>query len=133
GAAPNDPRAAQLCDKSVRLRPDVPWFQLASAIAAYRSERFGEALGRLEAADALAGDQLYCRVMIDLFRAMSQQRSGAREAARDSLEKALSRLNTTATTDVNGSVDYGASWHDRLMCEVIHREAASLIDDGNEP
>jgi tetratricopeptide (TPR) repeat protein len=127
GEHPNDSRAAQLCDKAMSMRPEVSWFQLASAIAKYRAGQFQDALDRLRIADAQAGEQVYCRVLIELFRAMSQHQLGKQEAAQDSLKKAIDRLNATAPTAEDEVPDYGPGWHDRLMGEVIRREAEALI------
>jgi tetratricopeptide (TPR) repeat protein len=135
-AAPDAARAAQLCEKSASLRPDVSWFQLAAAIAEYRSRQFSEALASLEAAEAQVGDQVHCRVLIELFCAMSLHRAGKPEAARQSLAAAvghLSEIRPKPAGSEAASLDYGESWHDLLMCEVILREAESLLRSKTPP
>ncbi len=132
GAAPNDSRPARLIDKAVGMQPDAPWFLLASAIAKYRAGQFRDALERLQRAETQSGDQRYCNALIELFRATSQHQLGEKDAAKASLERAIGLLNSTAPkakdeTAEDESLDYGSNWHDRLICEVILREAQALI------
>lgn len=128
-AIPNDARPAQLVEKAVGKRPEVPWFQLAAAIAKYRAGKFKESIAQLRTAETQAGDQVYCRTLVELFQAMSQHRLGEHEAAQESLEKASERLIATAPKPEDDTVDYGTSWHDRLMIEVIRREAEVVLRD----
>ncbi len=127
GAAPRDSRASQLCDKAAAMRPENAWFQLASAIAKYRAGKFQDAFDRLQVAEVQAGGQVYCRALIELFRAMSLHHLGQREAAQESLKRAVDELNASDPKAEDGALDYGSSWHDRLMSEVIRREAEALI------
>jgi len=135
-ALPGDARPAQLCDKSASWRPDVPWFQLASAIARYRDKKYQDALARLQTAEAQVGNQVYCHVLIELFRAMSLHRLEQQEAARQSLEAALRRLGEITPKPPEAeeaTLDYGSGWHDYLMCEVVRREAETLVGDETVP
>lgn len=132
-AVPNDSRPAQLVDKAVGKRPEVSWFQLAAAIAKYRAGKFKDAIAQLETAEKQAGDQVYCRMSIELFQAMSQHQLGEHDAAQKSLEEAVERLEATAPKPEDEAVDYGTSWHDRLMTEVIRREAEALLRKAPPP
>ncbi len=131
-AAPNDSRVKRLVDKAVGMQPDSPWFQLASAIAKYRDGQFNDALLQLQPAEAQSGEQVYCTVMIKLFQATSQHQLGEQDAAKVSLESAVELLDSTAPKaeedEAEGeALDYGSNWHDRLLCQVILREAEALI------
>ncbi len=128
-AVPNDSRPTQLVDRAVGKRPDVSWLQLAAAIAKYRSGKFKDALEQLQTAETQAGDQVYCRTFIELFQAMSQHHLGEHDAAQKSLAKAVARLDASAPQPEDETVDYGTSWHDYLMAEVIRREAEGLLRD----
>ena len=51
-----------------------------------------------------------------------------REAyAQASLDQAIGMLDSTAPKPEGDQVDYGSSWHDRLICEVVRREAEALL------
>lgn len=126
-AAPNDARPAQLAERAAGLRPDSAWFRLAAAIAKYRAAQFAEALDQLQRAEAQAGSQTYCQVLIELFRAMSQHQLGQPDAAQGSLDRASALLKPTAPQTQDEGVDYGPAWHDYLIGEVILREATTLI------
>ncbi|MBL7044534.1 MAG: tetratricopeptide repeat protein [Pirellulaceae bacterium] len=126
-AAPDDPRPAKLAEEAVGMRSDNSWFALASAIAKYRAGQFQESLDRLRIAQVRSGDQTYCNVLIELFRAMSQHQLGEQNAARKSLGKAIDLLNSNVPTPIDDVVDYGPSWHDRLISQIILREAKALI------
>jgi len=135
-ALPGDARPAQLCDKSASWRPDVSWFHLAAAIARYREGKFQEALARLQTAEAQVGNQVYCHVLIELFRAMSLQRLEQQEAARQSLEDAIKRLDEIAPKPPEAGdtpPDYGSGWHDYLMCELVRREAEAVVRSETPP
>jgi len=126
-AAPDDPRPATLAEEAVGMRSDNSWFALASAIAEYRAGQFQGTLDRLRIAQVRSGDQIYCDVLIELFRAMSQHQLGEQNAAENSLGKAIDLLNSNAPTAIDNVVDYGPSWHDRLISQIILREAKALI------
>ena len=133
-AVPKDPRPEQLIDRAIGMQSNVSWFLLASAMVRYRAGEFQGALDWVQDAQAQAdGDAVYCRVMIDLFRAMNQYQLGEQEAARDSLDEAIGRLNSTGPKAKDEAVNYGANWHDHLMCEVIRREAEALIRGATPP
>ena len=51
-------------------------------------------MDQLQTAETRAGQQVYCRVLIELYRAMSQQQLG--QQATESLGKAAERLNASA-------------------------------------
>lgn len=128
----NDSRPARLIDKAVGMQPNAPWFLLASAIANYRGGQFRDALERLQRAESQSEDQHYCTVLTELFRATSQHQLAEQDAAKGSLERAIGLLNSTAPKPKDESAedeapDYGSNWHDRLICEVILREAQALI------
>jgi len=126
-AAPDDPRPATLAEEAIGTRSDNSWFALASAISKYRAGQFQESLDRLRIAQVRSGDQVYCNVLIELFRAMSQRQLGQQSAAENSLGKAIDLLNSNAPTAIDDVVDYGPSWHDRLISQIILREAKALI------
>ena len=130
-AAPDDPRPAELAEESVGMRSDNSWFALASAIAKYRAGQFKDALDRLRIAEARSGDQVYCNVLIELFRAMSQHQLGEQDAAQRSLDEAVDLLNSNAPTATDEVVDHGPSWHDRLISKIILREAEALTTAGD--
>jgi WD40 repeat protein/ribosomal protein S27E len=105
--------------------PYFPLFQLGKGMADYREGQFASAiqwLRRSQEAKDTGGSLL---VMDDLFLAMAHYRLGETDQARKSLAEAHRVLDTLPPA--NASVDWGPMWFDRVMCEIVHAEAESLL------
>jgi tetratricopeptide (TPR) repeat protein len=105
--------------------PYFPLFQLGKGMADYREGQFASAIQwhrRSQEAKDTGGSLL---VMDDLFLAMAHYRLGETDQARKSLAEAHRVLDTLPPA--NASVDWGPMWFDRVMCEIVHAEAESLL------
>jgi tetratricopeptide (TPR) repeat protein len=104
-----------------------PWALAAKGLAEYRLERFADALVTIEKSQATMGESApwYFEVPPRCLRAMALLRTGHRDAAREALNKAtaLYRSNRRRTLPP----EPGPSWIDPLICEVLLREAETLI------
>jgi tetratricopeptide (TPR) repeat protein len=121
--------SAQLAELAVRTgqgRAELPYFELALALADYRRGQFAaaeERLGKLLASGKgewnLAGPGY-------LVLAMTRQRQGQEARARE----ALGAANQVLQKRMPRWADAGAGWHDWLICQLLRREAEALIAGG---
>jgi tetratricopeptide (TPR) repeat protein len=122
---PDDPRPATLADTAVSAAPDFCWFLLAKAMAEYRAGEFQDALTGFERAKQAQSNNAYSLAIINLFLAMSHHRLGHADAARDRLAEGVQIIDKQLPK--TGSGDVGEGWHDWLMCQLVRREAETLV------
>jgi tetratricopeptide (TPR) repeat protein len=125
-------RLAQLAVTKGRDRPGfLPYALFADGLAQYRAGRFGAAERRLH--EALSGDVTGWNLTIPahLVLAVAQAQLGHIDEARASLARALQTYRTdVASAD---GLRSGGDRHDRLICDVLRREAEALFLDRNFP
>jgi tetratricopeptide (TPR) repeat protein len=117
-----------LSDRVLKLfedhQPDLPWAMMIKGICEYRFGRFVQAIDWLDRADAVgpAGN----RATRQLFIAMSLQRLGRMQEARDALEAARHTMKSSVPRAAAGDLGEGGfeAW---LWCHVARREAERLI------
>lgn len=124
-AVPDDERPYRLIDRALAQNGDFSWFRLAKGMAEYRAGHWQDAIDWLERAEQTSDGSLYLNTLIDLFLAMSHHRLQQTEPARQRLAKATETIEQRFPKP--GS-DYGGSWHDMLMCHILHREAQALLN-----
>jgi serine/threonine protein kinase/tetratricopeptide (TPR) repeat protein len=121
-------RLAQLAVAKGGDRPGfLPYALFADGLAQYRSGRFTAADRRLH--EALAGEVTGWNLTIPahLVLAMSQTRLDHIDEARASLARALRTYQTDVASP--GGLHTGGDRHDRLICDVLRREAEALFLD----
>jgi serine/threonine protein kinase/Flp pilus assembly protein TadD len=132
GASPAESQYArslnELADRVLKLfenhQPDLPWAMMLKGIYEYRLGRFDQAVDWLNRADRVrpAGN----RATRQLFMAMSLQRVGQTQAARDALNAARRMMQTSVPEAAVSDLGDGGLevW---LWCQVARREAEALI------
>lgn len=124
----DDPRPAQIIDrKLVGARPEwgfYPWLLLAKGLADYRGGRYAESLVSLD--ECLKRPvAAHCHIQAHLVRAMCQKKLGDPDAAREALKSATDLMDEhLAPADGQSAVE---TWNDWIACQVLHREAESLL------
>jgi hypothetical protein len=96
----------------------------------YRQENYGAAESWLRQALSTPNVGWPVKVPAELVLAMAQQQRGQRNEARESLRRAVAQLEKDLPQP--GSPAVGTSWPDWLVCQVLRREAETLIE-GNKP
>jgi serine/threonine-protein kinase len=118
----------KLADGAVaaKTNPNLRWFQLARGMADYREGEFAKAVDGLRQILSPGREVAYLDSMAYLFLAMSQQRLGRVEEARESMSKAR-----VVAEEKFPKVDRGqlldANWPDWLRFQIIRREAEELV------
>jgi hypothetical protein len=120
-------QAIDLAKRTVRLGTASPWlnyFQLLQGMAAYRSERYTEALDWLRKCKS-AGNR-YSMCTAHAFEALSLQRLGKPDQARASLRRAdgIYRDLDAAFTGAPRQ-----SWVDLVVFQIARREASEIVGD----
>jgi serine/threonine-protein kinase len=114
-SGPEQKEAGRLAERAVATATGgvQPWALAAKGLAEYRLERFADALVTIQKSQATMGESA------------PWLRTGHRDAAREALNKAtaLYRSNRPRTLPP----EPGPSWIDPLICEVLLREAETLI------
>jgi tetratricopeptide (TPR) repeat protein len=105
--------------------PFLSWFELAKGMAEYREGQFASAIEWLRKSQARAGARRDLLATDYLFIAMAHYRLGEQDQARKSFAEARRILESLPPA--NGSSDWGADWHDLLMCRIVQAEAKSLF------
>jgi tetratricopeptide (TPR) repeat protein len=106
---------------------DLKWFQLAEGMAAYREGRFEEAIAlcsQSRAANAPAANA-ELETIDCLFLAMAQHRLGKEDEARRWLQEATAIEARQAAQTAGG--DLGGAWSDRVLAQIVRREADALV------
>ncbi|MBC8872543.1 MAG: protein kinase [Planctomycetes bacterium] len=127
---------SKLAERAIGAGPDhslMRFFQLVKGMAEYRDGQFASAiqwLGKSYDLCAKSGNT-YPETLDCLFLAMAHYQLDQVDEARDWLGKARQIMDTRFPTIESG--DLGDNWHDRLSCQVVRREAESLLKTNNAP
>jgi WD40 repeat protein/serine/threonine protein kinase/tetratricopeptide (TPR) repeat protein len=105
-------------------RAELPYFHLVRGLAEYQRGNPDAGEGWLRKALS-ANDSWNLTVPAHLILAMIQQQRGKPEEARESLARAVALFDRQAPRP--GSSDYRGGWHDRLVCQVLRRQAEALL------
>jgi serine/threonine protein kinase/WD40 repeat protein len=128
GAVSNLKLPAQLAERGVAAAPGDPWHLLTLGAAHYRAGRRAEAIDRLRGALNAARanpDYRYAGVLSRLFLAMAYHSAGQAERAVDWLDQAVQVIDLDLPRA--GRDPLGDSWQGWIMCQVIRREAETMI------
>jgi serine/threonine protein kinase/Flp pilus assembly protein TadD len=132
--APEQEAACDLADRAVAMSQDhwvQPWAEVTKALADYRRGRFAEAVARAGGCLPRGRAPWNREIPAYLVRAMTLSRLGRRDDARADLAVAADIYRTRAAHP--GSLAPGGDWHDRVICEVLRREAEALLADTTRP
>jgi tetratricopeptide (TPR) repeat protein len=110
-----------LADAAGGLRP---YAELAKGLAEYRQANFTAADQRVSKLVVAEGAGWNLIVPAQLVLAMTRQKQGQTEKARASLARAIEIMNQRVP---NLAAAGEESWHDWLICRVLHREAEALL------
>src|SRR5262249_51952611 len=129
-AGPEQDEASRLVNRAVAVAPNhwiLPWGELAKGLADYRRGRFTVAIALVDRARARSarGWAWNFEVPAYLVQAMAQFRLGHRDEARAAWKKGA-ELFRAQTAEPSGP-DPGTYWVDRLICDILRREAEALI------
>jgi tetratricopeptide (TPR) repeat protein len=134
GAVDDPTIPLELARRAVETSPASPPFQLARGAAAYRAERFSEAVTWLEKSRAVGIDSRV-REQADTFLAMALGRLERRDEARSALAEA-DQLHAEWERAVASQHGWpGSAWREWVIVEIASREArttagqAALPDD----
>jgi serine/threonine protein kinase/Flp pilus assembly protein TadD len=100
------------------------YFQLARGMAAYRTGDWAGALDWCGRSRHRAGNILSLVALDLLFEAMAHHRLNQADQARAAMDRATQLINKYLAAAKD---DRGDDWHDWLMCEIVRREAESLL------
>jgi hypothetical protein len=98
-----------------------PWAEATRGLAAYRREHFADAVAWADRCLARGPGDWNRELPAHLVRAMALSRLGRLDEAGAALVRA-SDLYRTSVASQGGRSD-GGGWHDRVICEVLLREA----------
>jgi hypothetical protein len=108
-----------------------PWAEATRALAAYRREQFADAVVWADRCLSRRPGNWTRDLPAHLVRAMALSRLGRRGEARAALARASDLYRTRVANPGGRAV--GADWHDRVICEVLRREAEADILDRDFP
>jgi serine/threonine protein kinase/Flp pilus assembly protein TadD len=127
---PEQQAACELADRAVAMARGhwaEAWAEATRALAAYRRQRFGDAVEWAAQSLSRQGTTWNCEIPAHLVRAMAQFRLGRFAEARASLARA-SDLYRTKVVNRGARAEEG-DWHDKVICEILQGEAqADLLD-----
>ena len=106
------------------------YFLLARAMAHYRAGEFDRAIALLDKSFA-AGARFFDPKPAYLVLAMAHHQLGQREEAEKAMKKARALMEQKGIPQ-EGSGDYGSGWHDWVICQLLRREAETLIRGSEE-
>ena len=135
GAVEDPNLPLELARRAVESTPASPAFQLARGAAAYRAERFAEAVTWLEKSRNLGVEFPVVREQADQFLAMALWRLGRCEEARSALAEAGQLQLEWKRTVASHHGWPGFAWREWLIVEIVSLEAkmiaglAALPDD----
>jgi len=117
-----------LAERSVQLQPNNAWFRLARGMAEYRGDNLRAAVEWLDKALAAQSKNGYCDAPAHLLLAMARHRLGETDEARQALQTAVELMEQFPKLDGG---DLGDGWHDWLVCQILRREAESVVLGNN--
>jgi serine/threonine protein kinase/tetratricopeptide (TPR) repeat protein len=126
--------ACDLADRAVAMARGhwvAPWAEATRGLAAYRREHFAEAVAWADRCLARGPGDWNRELPAHLVRAMALARLGRRDEAGAALARASELYRTKIATP--GGRAQGGGWHDRVICEVLRREADALFLDRDFP
>jgi tetratricopeptide (TPR) repeat protein len=126
--------ACELADRAVALARDhwvQPWAEATRGLAAYRRAQFAEAVAWADRCLARGPGDWNRELPSHLVRTMALSRLGRLDEAGAALAKA-SDLYRTNVASQSGRAE-GGGWHDRVVCEVLRREAEAYSLDRDFP
>jgi serine/threonine protein kinase/tetratricopeptide (TPR) repeat protein len=133
GGAEQD-AACRLAERAMRMSRHnwvLPWAQVTRGLADYRRGRFADAVAAANAGLAWSPQHWNCELPGHLVRAMALSQLGRLGEARAALGRAA-ELYRTSVVRPGGPLP-GGNWPDRLIGEVLLREAEALIFDATFP
>jgi tetratricopeptide (TPR) repeat protein/serine/threonine protein kinase len=120
----------RLADFAVNKNGSDRWIQLTKALAEYRADRFASAIEWLQrVAPKASGDSLDGTALAVL--AMARKRQEQVEEAGAALEQARAILKHKLPKLDKGQ-RFGDDWHDWLRCQILYREAETLLGEGDK-
>jgi tetratricopeptide (TPR) repeat protein len=131
---PEQATACDLADRAVAMAQGHwvrPWAEATRGRADYCRERFTDAVAWADRCLARGPGDWNRELPAHLVRAMALARLGCRDAASAAWARS-SDLYRTKVANPGGRAA-GGDWHDRLICEVLRREAESLFLDRDFP
>jgi serine/threonine protein kinase/Flp pilus assembly protein TadD len=133
GAVEDPTIPLELARRAVETTPTSPSLQLARGAAAYRAERFSEAVASLEKTRNLGIDLVRMREQADLFLAMALWRLDRHDEARRALAES-DRLRVEWERTVPSHHGWpGFAWRDQLLVEITLREARAILGQATLP
>ena len=106
------------------------YFLLARALAHYRAGEFDRAIALLDKSLA-PGAKVFDPKPAYLVLAMAHHQLGQREEAEQALKKARAMMEQREIPKED-SGDYGPHWHDWVICQLLRREAETLLRGAEE-
>jgi tetratricopeptide (TPR) repeat protein len=131
---PEQEATCELADRAIALAPDhwvLPWAEATRGLAAYRRAQFADAVAWADRCLARGPGDWNRELPAHLVRTMALSRLGRPHEADAALVRA-SDLYRTKVASQGGRAD-GGGWHDRVVCEVLRREAEAYSLDRDFP
>jgi serine/threonine-protein kinase len=133
---PEQEEACELADRAVALAQDdwvLPWAEASKALADYRRGRFEDASALADKVLAVAEVEKHwnCGLPARLVKSMARLRLGHLDEARKTFAVAAEIYRTRVANP--GRTTRGGDWHDRVICQVLHREVEALFLDRDFP
>jgi hypothetical protein len=131
---PEQVAACGLADRAVALARGhwvEPWAEATRGLAAYRREHFADAVAWADRCLARGPGDWNREFPAHLVRAMALGRLGRRDEAGAAPARASDLYRTKVASQ--GDLADGGGWHDRVVCEVLRREAEAYSLDRDFP
>jgi serine/threonine protein kinase/Flp pilus assembly protein TadD len=131
---PEQEAACDLADRGVAMARGhwvQPWAEVTKGLAEYRRGRFAEAVAWADRCLSRGPGNWNREIPAHLVRAMAWTRLGHPDEARAALTKACKLYRTRAAQGVDQTP--GGDWHDHLICQILRREAQTLLLDTTSP
>jgi tetratricopeptide (TPR) repeat protein len=131
---PEQDAACDLADRAVALTRGhwvEPWAEATRGLAAYRREHFADAVAWADRCLARGPGDWNRELPSHLVRAMALSRLGRPDEAGAARARA-SDLYGTKVAKLGGRAE-GGDWHDRVICEILRREAEAYFLDRDFP
>jgi tetratricopeptide (TPR) repeat protein len=131
---PEQEAACDLADRAVAMAEGHwvrPWAESTRGLAAYRRAQFADAVAWTDRCLARGPGDWNRDLPAHLVRAMAMVRLG-RLGEADAARARASDLYRTKVANPGDRAE-GRGWHDRLICEVLRREAGAAFADRDFP